>query len=268
MAIGKDEWELRDLHSEYNEDLFLRFYELIESNFPLVEEREPIETWRQALLDNKDSSSYLSPAETHIIIPMSPLMDPPVIGGGLVLEYHPVTNNGLITYLVVDEICRGQGMGRRLVEKAVEMLDEFAKQRGHLTGCNAVFLETNSPSKISESQDVMIPRDRQIVYQKLGFKLVDIPYMVPPLGPQQSKMDFLSLMVLITPHIPSSPTSALQKQKEHYLPSSILKGFLWGLWHQSYDRKYLDCPPNKDPDYITLIQEVDQRENIPLMNII
>jgi len=266
MAIGND-WEMKDLRYKYDEDLFMRFYQLIEANFPLEEEREQIETWRQALADNNITNTFLSPAETHILIPLSrTFSDHSTIGGGLVFEYHPKTNCGMLTYLVVDEVCRGQGMGRKLVEKAVQILNETAKQRGHSNGCNGVFLETNSPSKFDIQNDVMSPRDRQIVYIKLGFQIVDINYIAPPLGPHKTKMDFLTLMVLITPQIPLSPKPRT-KEKEYYLPSTILKSFLWGLWQQSYERKYLPCPPNNDADYQNLIHEIDETKDIPLLNV-
>jgi hypothetical protein len=54
---------------------------------------------------------------------------------------------------------------------------------GALAGCNAIFLETNAAQAITMEQDVMDPRVRHLIYHKMGFKLVDFPYVMPPLGP-------------------------------------------------------------------------------------
>ncbi len=50
------------------------------------------------------------------------------------------------------------------VHKAVESLENNAKTRGHLAGCNAIFLETNSAEKVSAADDVMDPNIRHRVF--------------------------------------------------------------------------------------------------------
>lgn len=66
------------------------------------------------------------------------------LGGGITFEYYPSTNCGLLTYLIVHRSSRGQGLASVLVERAVHLLQQTARRRGHLAGCNAILLETNS----------------------------------------------------------------------------------------------------------------------------
>lgn len=51
----------------------------------------------------------------------------------------------------------------------MESLETNAKTRGHLAGCNAIFLETNSAEKVLPQQDVMDPSVRHRVFHRSFF---------------------------------------------------------------------------------------------------
>jgi hypothetical protein len=73
---------------------------------------------------------------------------------------------------------------------------------GALAGCNAIFLETNAAQAVTMEQDVMDPRLRHLIYYNMGFRLLDFPYVMPPLDLGKPKVTFLLLLVYVTPKIP------------------------------------------------------------------
>jgi len=186
----------------------------------------------------------------------------PVIGGGAAAEYYKVNNCGLITYLVVHKSGRGSGLARVLVEKSVEILDKNARHRGKLAGCNTVFLETNAAEKVTMQQDVMDPRMRHTIYHKIGFRMLDFAYIMPPLGPGQEKMDILLLTVYLTKHIPTNPYD-----DRYYLPSILLQRFIKGQWAGARAKGYIPPESIEDPDYLRMIHQTDVREKVPLFDL-
>lgn len=61
--------------------------------------------------------------------------------GGLTFKYFTVTNCGLMIRALVKNVEQREALTKALVERAVDMLDQNAVSRGHLVGCNAIFLE-------------------------------------------------------------------------------------------------------------------------------
>eukprot|EP01100_Stratorugosa_tubuloviscum_P002031 TRINITY_DN1465_c0_g1_i6.p1 TRINITY_DN1465_c0_g1~~TRINITY_DN1465_c0_g1_i6.p1 ORF type:complete len:817 (+),score=178.59 TRINITY_DN1465_c0_g1_i6:161-2611(+) len=267
-------WKLVDLRDDYDEELLIEFYNnLILANFPLEVEREPLENWIKGVQTKNSMSSTFS--ELHIVLALSwslngNKLSKPVCGGGIVFDYYPVTNAGLLAYLVVDKVCRGQGMAGKLVARAVECLESIAKRRGQLAGCNVIFLETNSTSKVTPQQDVMDPRVRQIVYYKMGFRMLDFKYVMAPLGAGMEKCDFLLLTVYITSRIPTFPAAPLSKmwrQPKHYLPSQLLLNFIWQEWKSAFQKANIPGNPDNDPDFLLMVEQLQLRDKIPLLGL-
>lgn len=94
------------------------------------------------------------------------------------------------------------GLGRILTDRCRDSLEKNAKSRGHLAGCNAIFLETNSATKVQESEDVMSPAQRHQIFFKMGLRLIDFDYVQAPLFRGKKKVNFLLLCVFLTPRIP------------------------------------------------------------------
>ena len=58
-----------------------------------------------------------------------------------------------------------------------------------------MFLETNSALKVDPHKDVMDPTARHRALNQLGFRLLDFPYVQPPLSIHQAKCKDLVLAV-------------------------------------------------------------------------
>ena len=90
-----------------------------------------------------------------------------------IFEFFISVNCGLITYMLVNKETRGKGkasmietysrplkekkkntigLARKLLNQAVEELDNIARTQCSLAGCNAIFLETNSSIKVSKDK--------------------------------------------------------------------------------------------------------------------
>eukprot|EP01132_Coremiostelium_polycephalum_P009208 gene9208-11284_t len=263
-------WTLVDLWDDYDEDLLVRFYnELMLPNFPMKNELEPITNFLNALSDERRNTYNPHLSELHVLLALRWPNDSsdlqPTIGAGIIFEYYSSTNCGLLSYLVVHRSSRGQGLAGTLVERAVELLDKHAKTRGQLAGCNAIFLETNSAEKVTIQQDVMDPRMRHTIYHKMGFRLINFEYIMPPLFEGYEKLKgVLLLTVYLTPHIPYQD---FNNTKLYFLPNVLLKNFIKAQWENAYRNGRIKIKPNQDPDFSMSIQQIDLREKIPLLDL-
>lgn len=264
-------WTFVDLWEDYDEDLLTNFYHhLMVPNFPIKDELEPLDLWLKLLSPSWRESTEadndiktLSVPEIHVILAIKFEGEVPFIGGGIVAEYYSTTNCGILTYLVVHKRTRGQGLASKLVSRAVDALDKNAKKRGKLAGCNAVFLETNSAEKVTPQQDVMDPRMRHTIYHKMGFRLIDFQYVMPPLAPGRNKLKILLLTVFLTHNIPRDPF----RPNKYYIPNQLLQNFIHGQWAGASAKGNLEAPPEDDPDYVRSVQLLEMREKTPLLDL-
>ncbi|EFA76800.1 histidine kinase [Heterostelium album PN500] len=291
----KDEFNLNLLERFYNE--------LMRKNFPKEEELEPLENWIEMFQDNDEneengadigsvSNSSASTAnedgykvlfyqrdndgdeyqvDFHVVIAMCPddkkleieMNGYSDIMGGVVFEYYPNGNFGCITYLLVNNEYRGQGIAGLLMKHAVSSLDNDAKSHGHLGGINAIFLETNSADKVAPEDDVMAPAQRHIIFHKLGIRLLDFDYVQPPLALEHGKCRDLLLTCVLTNNIPSDVFGSEQR---YYLPSALIRKFLEVFWGSCCERLEMENWRN-DIDYRRMMDQLNQSEKIPLMDL-
>src|SRR3989338_4195922 len=271
-----------NLRWNYNQQILLDFYQkLMVPNFPIQDELEPLENFLVALkagshhpfeldivvgLDGEVPELLSSPPAASEWKGSSPVglnrgdFKVPSIVGGIITEYYPEPNCGLITYLLVNRLFRGSGVAGFLVNYSRQVLSQNAKARGHLSGCDAIFLETNSAKKIQSQHDVIDPRSRHAILHRYGCRLVDFDYIAPPLSPQHHKVDFLLLTVLLTDHIPHDGTS-------YYVPSSLVINYVTALWKMAVELERTNIDLNTEPDFRQMIEQLESRERIPLLDL-
>eukprot|EP01133_Synstelium_polycarpum_P004220 gene4220-4916_t len=274
---------LLDLRKDYDYVTLKRFYEeLMLPNFPKEDELEPLDNWvemfQEGLSTNLDDETLEARAngqdvapgcevDFHIILALCPPEQRRAtqsdIMGGVVFEFYPAINCGCITYLLVSSEYRGQGLAGQLVNEASARLMENGRVRGHLGGCNAIFLETNSAERVLPEDDVMDPAKRHAIFHKLGVRLLDFDYVQPALSKESGKCKDLLLTCLITPNI---PTYTLGTEQRHYLPSALLKSFLRVFWDSCYTRLAV-ADWESDVDYQRMMDQVNRRERIPLLDL-
>jgi GNAT superfamily N-acetyltransferase len=127
-----------------------RYYQILKPNFPMDDEVESLDSFKQGLLaePNDDDAMLL-----EIVLAVRWEGNQSVIGGGVVYEYYFDSNCGLVSFLVVSRVARGQGLSRILVEMAAQELEVLSvEDGGALAGCNAIFLETNAAQAVTMEQ--------------------------------------------------------------------------------------------------------------------
>jgi GNAT superfamily N-acetyltransferase len=133
-----------------------------------------------------------------ILVATDTELDGAVVAGS-VFSHVVASNCGFSEYLVADRSARGQGLGRRLVDARKAVLDAEAQRHGH-SGCRGVFIEVDSPVRTppelaaAESETALDAWERLRLFDHLGFRRVDAPYIQPPLAPDKQAVDYLDLL--------------------------------------------------------------------------
>jgi GNAT superfamily N-acetyltransferase len=209
-----------------NDDHLSEFITLYNHYFPIVEEREDTHLWRSKILDN---SASFSMDITFALI------DDKVIGG-VVTEYYPHSQFGLLTYILVDTKHRRKGIALKLVEQAIKCFDRMSNNQ-----INSILLEIEDPSKIENIEDRVIAEQRINFYRKLNAERICFEYFQPPLHKGENGCDFLWLVTI-------SDTTYLTPQS------------LYGFLREFYSTLYCDYG---DP----LVQRSLSVKNYPVLSL-
>jgi len=251
-----------DLWEDYDEDMLDAFYRKYMTQFGTSDEIEPLENWHKALsTEGRDDPDI---CDLHVLLPL--LLSGEHKGhkghkyiiGGLVFEYYPTTNCALVTYIIVNEKYFNKGIGTDLLRRALTILDQNAKTAGHISGCNATFLEVKFSSKIGQIEEAM----SHLFLHNKGFKLVDFEYYQPPTSLKNPVSNCVCLTVLMTPRIPVEGDGP---DSYHYIPSSLLRYFITTLWADEcglIGYQYQD-----DPKYLCMLAALDAEERFPCLDL-
>jgi GNAT superfamily N-acetyltransferase len=173
-----EDLEIRDLRNARDDNLLEELYAgLYLSSFPIPEEREDPSVWSPLLWDAPADGGTL----LHAFVAGADLDEPRRrrIAGLVFCEHYPRSGCGLISYLAVDPDERHRGLGRCLVEIAIESLRADAGRAG--TSLKAVFAEIHDPKRVRRDADVMDPTERASFFARLNARRVPIPYVQPEL---------------------------------------------------------------------------------------
>lgn len=185
--------ELVNMEADRQQALFRQFAVLYERAFPDLNEREDTDQWADRL-----SHDTRLPDEPvfHLIVTGSDLEAGPAprVTGGAAFEYYPKSGAGLLTYIAIDETQRKKGLAGLLLREAVRILHAEARRAGRPLA--AVFAEANDPSETPPEQDVMSPADRLAIFQRMGWKWLDLDYVQPALRDGKERVRNLLLLCL------------------------------------------------------------------------
>ena len=209
----------------------------------------------------------------------------PLILAGLVFRYFVATNCGLITHLLsrvnhiksLDEATNKsdaityvmEDVASSLSKHAVNLLEQNAISRGHLSGCNCIFLQIAVEGRDDLqilTNGVVDTRKRHKWLYNLGWRLLDVDYFAPPrIFPEDSRPARHSLCVLLTQRIPRYPIVSVDDQIYHYVPQPLVTTFLRHMWK-------LECQkfgvlPEKVLFFRRMMDLVVRRKFIPLLNL-
>ncbi len=144
------------------------------------------------------------------------------LAAGATFEYYRKSNTILLAYLVVDPAYRKHGLARRLVEHVREECSRLARACTSVLRClclktsfaftdghhspGLLILETHKHTQNAGDvgRDSMDPTLRQAVLGRLGFAVIDFPYVQPALSCLHEKSDSLVLAVHLSCIPPAS----------------------------------------------------------------
>lgn len=105
--------------------------------------------------------------------------------GGAVFHYFAGPNTGFSSFLAVAPEVRGRGMARQIHQARFAALDEAAGERAPVHG---LFIDVVAPGRLTPEEVAREravgadPVDRRRIFQRLGFRKVDVAYFQPAEG--------------------------------------------------------------------------------------
>lgn len=159
------------------------FQEVYEAGFPDENERE-------IFSDILDRISGISPSyqPPSIIIIKT---DNEIVSGGLIVDWYKDCQTVHLTYLIVNPNFRNQGIAKSLINEGIKEIIDWIEREKKIKIKN-VFFESNNPSKTLN--DNFDPTLRLKIFTKLGAKLIDFPYVQPPLDEKKDQVENLFLL--------------------------------------------------------------------------
>lgn len=190
-------------HTTSSVERLTAFYAgLYTSEFPDENERELLENMIHYLSLRADGWYGLN--NYHILLLENETGN---IIGGIIADYLARSNIGMIEFVVVDHSLRRAGLGKRLLEECEARLQRDAVRAGN-TGLRGIAAEVDDPYQLHDTNEHLDSFDRMRIWSKLGYSLLDFPYVQPALSENLSPVKGLKLMFKpiateIDNHIPS-----------------------------------------------------------------
>lgn len=252
--------EFLDLASQYSEALLGRFYqEVYLPAFPIPDEREELDSWKDQLTSPRPPGA----PETRIILAGLGLEGKsPILAGGTIVEYYPGSNVGLLTYLVVDPAFRGRNLSRTLVNKQLEAADRAAERLSPGRRPEAYFSEMNDPDRAESRKDRQDPHQRRRILSKLGFCVLDFPYIQPRLRGRSQR--YYGLKLLAHERTWSRFQGRAEDRRGEADPGRVIRADTLRNFIQEFYTQVEGVPPDpsQDPDYAKMLEFLDHAPRV------
>lgn len=140
--------------------------------------------------------------------------------GGTVFHLLPDVNTGFSSFMVVAPELRGQGLARRLHQARFAVLDDEANRR-----IEGLFIDVLAPQRLTPKQWVQEqavgsdPVARLRVFDRLGFRKVDIDYEEPLGGPNGGPLTTVDLLYCPRLRLDTVPTPLVVDTMRRYWQS-------------------------------------------------
>jgi hypothetical protein len=170
-----------------NAEFLKKFRTIYETGFPDKNEREDF----QVILKRVAGQGLAN--EPHTIVLMTTTAHGVEVTGGLIADWYSNSRCIHLTYLIISDNFRKNGIARKLIGEGVAwMMDWIKNERG--IEIRNVFFESNIPWKTDHKIDNFDASQRLMIFSKLGGKLIDIPYFQPALDPEKQIVANLFLL--------------------------------------------------------------------------
>ncbi len=158
-----------------------------------------------------------------------------------------------------------------ILDKARDVLDRCARERGFLSGCNCVFLEI-----AAEHVGATRVEEYHGALREAGFRLVGCSQYEAPkrtAGPWSRHQD--ELMVPLAPHAKRGAMLLAYRGEfvpvdsvlGDFLPSNVVRGFVADRWHAAWESGLVGEPPETNPTVVQMMQSLGAVAKVPLQDL-
>ncbi len=233
-----------DVTSDPSSPIVARFFEGYDRAFVLANEKEGLEGFKTCLALNHEPL-YRALHDRYgpfreLVLVATDLATSQVIGGANFIAYPLQGSEGTrlcanLNYVYSDPSQRRRGYLRRLVAAVGEVVDGLfpsllSGPGPAVASAPLIFLEQNDPLRLSPEQYAHDTQhsgidqvDRIGIWAKLGARILDFPYVQPPLSVEQAADRTLLYSVLGATQAELDP-AVLRQHLTRFFGISVLKG--------------------------------------------
>ncbi len=220
---------------------------LYTAEFPDADERESLENMEN-YLRLKGQGGY-GKNNYHIILTLD---DDENIVSGVVADYLAGPNVGLIEFIVTQPTLRGRGLGGSLLNEIISCFIQDAINAGH-SGLAGICGEVNDPYRQCEVEEHLDGFARLRGWHRFGFRLLDFPYVQPPLSEHQHAVTGIALMF-----------RSLRDDLATAMPASLVEQIIreFQIWAMRIPN------PDEEPVFATMRDHLRTRSVIPQLDML
>ena len=211
-----------------------RFFAGYDRAFVLPDEREELDGFRACLALNAACRERYSRRHAELVMIATDGHDGPMLGGANFLATHmPAIDEHppvavALNYIFVDQAVRGRGLSRRLLQAVARLANRAVEDGGD--AWPAIFIEQNDPLLLTGAESARDTArsgtgqvERLRIWDRLGARVVDFPYVQPALSAHQSADDGLAYAAVNFP-LPAVSPMYLHDHLQSFFGISVLKG--------------------------------------------
>lgn len=215
-------------------DVLGRFFEGYDRAFVLPDEREELAGFQKCLALNTSYRHAFGRMHNELVMVLEG-EDGQLLGGANFLATRMSGRRGFppatvaLNYLYIEDAVRGRGMLRKALV-AVRRLALLALDLDPAVGQPLVFIEQNDPLRLTPAEYALDTAhsgldqiDRLAIWSRVGARIVDFPYVQPPLSADQQPDDGLVYAAINPPGGTLDPM-LLHDHLESFFRISVLKG--------------------------------------------
>jgi GNAT superfamily N-acetyltransferase len=192
-GMGKPEnriSDLCDLVREPDDRLFVTAYNSVLKPAFQADELEPLDVIRDQIIDGSVLQMLVALDESHVPV------------GVITADWYSRGGVALIGYLAIREDLRGQGLGTTITRQATE------RWAAELQPALSV-AEVEDP-RYFQASSFGDPNARLRLYERLGGRIIGLPYFQPRLTPESNRVYHLMLMAFTVGASPAAEISSAQ----------------------------------------------------------
>jgi GNAT superfamily N-acetyltransferase len=214
--------------------LLTRFFEGYDRAFVLPDEREELDGFVACLALNQTHRHAFGRTHSELVAVIEDDAGT-LLAGANFLATAIARGAGVpsaaiaLNYVYVEEAARGRGLLRKALE-AVRLLAASALGLDPEAGTPAIFIEQNDPLRMTAEQYAADTAhsgidqiDRLAIWARMGARIVDFPYIQPPLSAQQNPDDSLVYAAVTYPG-EAVDAGLLHDHLQSFFSISVLKG--------------------------------------------